>query len=202
MNFEQNETQEYWICVWILTRLFASCQLMFLVSSSGEMMTSTLWTMASLVLPTAREHWYRPRVKSYESGDSQTVLCWPASWWVIGERVRILPLSESCTVVFLTKLMLRILSPSAIRLFLRSSFLHIMFGRNSSDESLTTLVRSFVKIGIFDIGEVFQWIRRFNIILRTLYQPDRSVKKHSITRVCPGSILKFFPCDSIFGAYP
>ena len=38
----------------------ASCQLMFLVSSSGEMMTSTLWTILSVFLPTARLHWYMP----------------------------------------------------------------------------------------------------------------------------------------------
>ena len=116
-----------------------NCQLMFLVSSWGEMMTSTLWTMASLRLPTGREHWYIP-----------------ASSWVTGDSVRTLPESSSWTVVFRTKLMLRMLSPSAIRLFLRSSFLHIMLGRNSSE-----MVRSgrrpgwFVKIRI---GELFPWI--------------------------------------------
>ena len=74
----------------ILSELFllASCQLMFLVSSSGEMMTSTLWTILSVFLPTAREHWYIP-----------------ASWWVTGARLRTLTPSDTVTLVFRTNLM-------------------------------------------------------------------------------------------------
>ena len=38
------------------------------------------------------------------------------------------------------------------------------------------------------------------LVVRTLYQPERSENLHSMTRVWPGSILKFLPCDVILGA--